>query len=231
MTYPPAVRPMSGPRAHAVQLYGHDDDALVAGLARYVRDGLVQGDATLVISTTAHWGAVLHQLRREGVGLAGPVREGTLVFLDADAVLARLVSEDPLSWESFQGIVGAEIRRLRARSELRGLRVFGEVVGLLWLQGRCATALHLEELWNRLAETDPFQLHCAYPIEVLGEESERAHIGPVLQLHSHLMLGGMLGGTDSPAAGRSAVDEVDRPGTAPAARVVDRTWYCSTRPG
>jgi hypothetical protein len=177
-------------RTHLAQFYGTDDRALVLALARYVRDGLSQGGGVLVLSTIAHWSALLAELRREGVDATAAERDGSLVVLDAEAVRSGLVSDGEPRWDSFDSIVGTVVRRLQARCEPAGLRVFGEVVGLLWQDGCCTAALRLEELWNRLLETTPFQLFCAYPIDVLGEPFGPAEVGPVLCEHTHLLLPG-----------------------------------------
>jgi len=177
--------PMAEPRTHGVQLYGSDEAALVIGVARYVADGLARNEGVLVITTTTHWGALLGRLRREHVDIAHPVRDATLVFLPAEGVLARLMKEGRPRWESFEALVGTDIRRLRVRAEPSGVRVFGEVVGLLWQQGLCAAALELEGLWNRLLATDPFQLACPYPIEEREARLDPDTIGALLRAHTH----------------------------------------------
>src|SRR5215831_16329629 len=118
--------PRVEPQTHGVQLYGGDDAALIIALARYVADGLARGEGVLVIATTTHWGALLGRLRRENVDIAHPVRDGTLVFLPAEGVLARLMKEGRPRWESFEALVGTDVRRLRVRAEPSRVRVFGE---------------------------------------------------------------------------------------------------------
>jgi len=194
--------PRAEPRTHGVQLYGSDDAALVIGLARYVTDGLARGEGVLVITTTTHWGALLGRLRRESVDIAHPVRDGTLVFLPAEGVLARLVKEGRPRWASFEALVGTDIRRLRVRAEPSGVRVFGEVVGLLWQQGLGEAALELEGLWNRLLATDPFQLACAYPIEECEARPAPDALAALLRAHTHRLPGAPPGAQDAePGAG------------------------------
>jgi hypothetical protein len=43
------------------------------------------------------------------------------------------------------------------------VRVYGEMVALLWEEGRVTAAMSLEGLWNDLATTHPFELLCGYP--------------------------------------------------------------------
>jgi PAS domain S-box-containing protein len=44
------------------------------------------------------------------------------------------------------------------------LVAFGEMVALLWQEGRYGAAVQLEGLWNGLAKQHPFALFCAYPL-------------------------------------------------------------------
>jgi hypothetical protein len=44
-----------------------------------------------------------------------------------------------------------------------GLTVFGEMVALLWAEGKKEAALEVEALWNDALNDRAFHLHCAYP--------------------------------------------------------------------
>ena len=43
------------------------------------------------------------------------------------------------------------------------VRVFGEMVALLWAEHNVTAVMRLEELWNAYAEHAEFSLLCAYP--------------------------------------------------------------------
>ena len=66
----------------------------------------------------------------------------------------------------FAEVVGGLIERVRAASgsEARGVAAFGEMVALLWMEGKADAAIRIEELWNDLARTHAFSLRCAYPM-------------------------------------------------------------------
>jgi hypothetical protein len=77
----------------------------------------------------------------------------------------------------------------RATKSARGrgrVAAFGEIVAILWAQGKIDEALQLEELWNKLAEKHAFSLCCAYPMKgFLGNP----HAAPFLKIcaqHSHV---------------------------------------------
>ena len=56
--------------------------------------------------------------------------------------------------------------------------VFGEMVAILWAEGKHEAAIKLEGLWNDLAETHSFTLRCAYPMTGF---SDLAHAEPFVQ--------------------------------------------------
>ncbi len=65
----------------------------------------------------------------------------------------------------FSDAVGSLVAEAAAGG--RRVRVFGEMVALLWEAGNVAATLRLEELWNDLGEDQAFSLLCAYPAQSL----------------------------------------------------------------
>jgi hypothetical protein len=50
----------------------------------------------------------------------------------------------------------------------RPVRVFGEMVALLWQAGLTDAAVEVEAMWNELGAQYPFSLLCAYPAQPAG---------------------------------------------------------------
>ena len=82
-------------------------------------------------------------------------------------------------------MIGSVLTRVRSTIDQDArIAVFGEMVALLWADGNKEGAIRLERLWNDLAHTNSFALHCAYPrngfgpldsedlIEIFAEHSE-----------------------------------------------------------
>jgi anti-sigma regulatory factor (Ser/Thr protein kinase) len=153
---------------HEVTFYDHDTD-VVADLARFVAEGLSTGERVIVVATAAHreeLDEVLVQYR------ADPVRArvtGRYLTFDAAELLAKFMVGAAPDPAKFFHAVGAVIDA--AGADGCAVRIYGEMVALLWLQGNVAGALELEGLWNALASTRRFALLCAYPVSVLGGES------------------------------------------------------------
>jgi hypothetical protein len=124
----------------------------------------------------------------------------------------------------FEATVGS-IVEWAARSG-RTVRVFGEMVAVLWDAGNVAGALALEALWNDMASNRQFFLLCAYPEGLLGGASLGA-INAMCDRHSDLSL---LGHQDQFAAATTATPSylqrllIPVPGAVSAARqIVKRT--------
>jgi MEDS: MEthanogen/methylotroph, DcmR Sensory domain len=59
---------------------------------------------------------------------------------------------------------------LRAAVNDRRVRVFGEMVALLWARGQAAATVRLEHLWEQFCNSQSFSLFCAYPKAGLTKE-------------------------------------------------------------
>ncbi|HEY6374646.1 MAG TPA: PAS domain S-box protein, partial [Edaphobacter sp.] len=71
--------------------------------------------------------------------------------------------------------------------ETRRVAVFGEMVALLWTDGQFEAAIQLEQLWNQLARTHSFQLHCVYPLNQFSNEQDGEKLLEICAQHSHVV--------------------------------------------
>jgi hypothetical protein len=153
---------------HAVQFY-ETDDYLVETLSAYTATGLAGGEAVVVVATDPHRSALDDRLAADGVDLAAARERGAYVSLGAAALLARFTVDGALSRSKFAEIVGGVIARARGEGGTRPVRVFGEMVALLWAEGKANAALELEGLWNELGRRGRFALLCAYPTSLFND--------------------------------------------------------------
>src|SRR5262249_20760656 len=82
----------------------------------------------------------------------------------------------------FAAVVGDLVTRIAGR-RLR-IRVFGEMVALLWERGQREAAIHLEKLWNALGQQHRFALLCAYPMAGFRGVADDAPLLQVCAQHS-----------------------------------------------
>jgi DcmR-like sensory protein len=159
---PPWSGFLSDPRPgdHLLQLY-RDDGRLVDVVSLFAGAGLLEGDAVVLVATPPHVHAVTRRLVAAGFDVDAVRRWGQLSVFDAATLLSRLLRNGRLDGEAFDAIVGATLEKSRAAAGRRRVRVFGEMVNLLWKQNLEAT-VQLEELWKATVEAHPISLLCSY---------------------------------------------------------------------
>jgi PAS domain S-box-containing protein len=165
---------------HVVQLYT-DDGFLVDVLSRFIGGALAAGDASVVIATKSHRTELEKRLSANGVDTAKAAIQGRYVVLDAADTLAKLMVNGLVDETRFSHLVGGALLQAEmAVSQERGrIAIFGELVALLWADGKTAEALRVEQLWNDLAQSHSFSLLCSYPIADCDNER---HIEPFLKM-------------------------------------------------
>jgi PAS domain S-box-containing protein len=196
---PPVEWTAVGGAEHLVQFY-ETDDFLLDALVGYVLSGLEAGEVCLVLATAAHREGLEARLESAGVDLAAVRREGTYRWLDASTTLARLLREGWPDPERFAQVVGRQV--LRALKRGRHVRIFGEMVALLWAEGNRAAAVRLEELWNQFQRRAPapFTLFCGYALADCAEAACAEPFAAICQQHSQVFPGESYAALADPAA-------------------------------
>lgn len=165
---------------HGVVFYG-GDQVLAASVGGYLGEGLRAGDAALVLATAAHRREFATALTAAGVDLPAAQASGRLVMLDAGTMLQRFGRDGRLSPARFNAMTGELLTRMAAAGQ--PVRIYAELVALLWDAGQVALALELEELWNALAARLPFSLLCGYPDRLLTDAAAATDVHRVRVLH------------------------------------------------
>jgi len=147
---------------HAVQFYA-DDHSLFATVAGFLNQGFADGNPAIVIATKPHRAAILRYLQDHLIDTSLAQRTRGLVVLDAHETLNQFMDGDVPVPDRFDQSVGKLIARmLEGRRDGILIRAYGEMVDVLWKQGRAQAAIRLEMLWNKLAQRYGFALLCGY---------------------------------------------------------------------
>jgi hypothetical protein len=170
-------------QAHHVQLFDSPSSRAEA-VFTFVRDGLIAGDAILLVVTVAHWDAILRRSRDEGLDLDAARATGRLTVRDAFETLDQFTTAGLPVWSAFDRTVGALVRRLASNGSR--LRIYGEMVDVLARQGEFDAAHRLEEFWNRLQEQSSWMLFCGYSAEHFGNPRDGDALRRICELHSHV---------------------------------------------
>jgi signal transduction histidine kinase len=176
--------------SHVVQFYANEDFFLDA-LARFVGTALGGGDAAIVVATKAHRNGLLEKLAARGLDVTAATQQGRYIALDAAETLAKIMRDGVPAAEPFVRVIGGVIAQAHAAAGDRDARiaVFGEMVALLWAEGKFDAAIQLEQLWNHLAQTHLFSLRCAYPMNGFNRDEHTEPFLKVCEQHSAVIPG------------------------------------------
>lgn len=171
---------------HAVQFY-EKDSALIEALGEHIGTALASEDTAIVIATKVHVDALAKELRLRKINIAAAVEAGRFIQLDAADTLAQFMVGGGPDKDKFEATVGALVKRAEANLKPGSrLVAFGEMVALLWAEGKRDATVRLEELWNGLAERHEFNLLCGYPISAFDRLEHRQLFFSICGEHTHV---------------------------------------------
>jgi hypothetical protein len=169
------------PRSHIV--YPYTDEGLVAqAVTLFASGGLQNGEGVILVMTAAHGDSIMPRLRAEGHDVDALQQSGRLVFMLAEDLLAQFLVEGVPDEEIFKSMLTRIIAKCRSstgKGALGQVRVFGEMVSLLWNAQLDAT-ISLEEMWNRVIDEHSVSLMCTYALGGRKDIPVELH-----SLHSH----------------------------------------------
>ena len=171
-------------RDHFVQFY-ESDEFLASSVAEYLSAGLLAGEAAIIVVSAPHRREIERQLQSRGCDVAAACANGSLVALDAQETLDRFTIDGAIAPKAFDEVVGKTIASLTTGA--RPLRAFGEMVALLWMDGKRQAAIQLEELWNKLRQSHAFSLMCGYPMDAFCNSADAQSLHDVCACHSRVM--------------------------------------------
>lgn len=180
---------MPGAAVHSVHIYDESSE-LIKRLCGIVTSGLHVGNSVLIVATSAHRDRLVRELRDTGINIRAYARDGRFAMYDAEETLAAFMVNDRPDRDLFMRSVGALLSDARKSSLSRdaGLTVFGEMVAVLWKQGRKQAAIELEALWNESLNEEAFHLHCAYPRLLFISGQDEHGFSAVCNAHSHVLV-------------------------------------------
>ena len=168
---------------HAVQFY-NDAGMLATMVASFLAEGLLKGDAGVVIATPEHRLQIEAALRGHSLDVDRMRQLGELVVLDARETLDAFMVDGMPHAGTFTYVVGRVLDQACTSKPECTIRAYGEMVNVLWKDGLEAAAIRLETLWNELANTRDFKLLCGYS---MGNFYKGAAIEDIRGQHTHLV--------------------------------------------
>jgi hypothetical protein len=174
------------PSDHIVQLY-QDDEFLNYAVCYFTAAGLANGESVIVFPTLAHWDAMRARLEAEGTDVAAAEKSGQLTMVDANELLPRFMRNDMPDPVVFEGAVGEIVSEARAGGRYEDVRLWGEMVDVLWERGDVTASMSLEDLFDVLGRQREFSIFCSFLMDNFNGDVH-SHMLPRLGTnHSHLI--------------------------------------------
>ena len=173
-----------GDADHFVQFY-EADNFLLNSLSGFIGKAITSGEGAIVIATPEHRESLDVLLHGNGVDVSSASARGRYVSLDAAETLSKFMVDGAPQPSRFNEVMSGVIASVTdGRSRVRA---FGEMVALLWAEGKHSAAIRLEELWNDLQKAHSFSLFCAYPMNRWGGEKFAELHDSVCSVHSRVI--------------------------------------------
>lgn len=173
----------SGAPRHSCQLFD-SPDSVAASVGAFFRDGLEAGDNLLAVMGPENWAPTVRFLRGQGVNPSAILASGQLTVLDAATTLATFRRGGQIDPQLFETSIGDLVRTLAAGD--RRLRVYGEMVDVLAMEGDFRACLQLEARWNELMAAVPFDLFCGYSAVNFGNPRAIDALRLTCRAHQHV---------------------------------------------
>lgn len=125
-------------KSHAVQFY-NDDVFLIGAVCSFIKTGLEEGATIIVVTTEKH----REELRNAFQDVGDHGIEEKMVYLDATELSSAFMIDDWPNQTRFASTVGHMVQQ----AALAGpVRIFGEMVLVLWAEWNTRAAIRLEEV-------------------------------------------------------------------------------------
>lgn len=168
---------------HTVQIC-LTENSQVDSVTHFVKEGLSNEGTVFIIAKPAL--RKILKSKMDALSFDGqPFQEPEQIrFFDAEFLLSCLKSKEGLEERTFQQIVAAPI--IKAQSEYKKVRAFGEMVDILGEQSEHDIAIQLEGFWKNLTNTQNLSFLCTYSLNRLSIGSYDEALERICKFHPHL---------------------------------------------
>jgi hypothetical protein len=168
---------------HAVRFY-ESDRSLARIVSEFLHKGFEGGSPGIVVAAASLRAEIVRELADRSWDAAALQRSHDLLLLDARETLSTFMVDGRPDARRFTDQMCQVIQRVCGDRPDCTVRIFGQMVDLLWQDGERDAAIRLEMLWNQLAQTEAFSLLCGY---AMGHFYKDASIADICGQHSHIV--------------------------------------------
>lgn len=174
------------PNGHIVQLY-QDDAFFGEAITHFTAAGLSKGESVIIVATDPHWENISSRLKGRGFQVADLQRGGRLLRLDANLTLPKFLVNNMPDARMFKDIARATIKKARAASPGPGIRWWGEMVNVLYVEGNGRGSTRLEELFDEVSHEESVSIFCSFFMDKFDRNIYDGPLGDVCRTHRHLI--------------------------------------------
>ena len=171
------------PSGHYVQIY-EEDAIFLDMLAGFVAGGINNDESVVVVASQIHLNALSDLLESYHIKPRLLKEVGRYIPMNAEDALANFMVDGWPDKDLFEKFVGGVLAK--ARRNDRKVRVFGEMVAVLWSEGNREATIRLEELWDDFCKKQNFCVFCAYPKNGFTDEMHNS-LMDICKLHTHVV--------------------------------------------
>ncbi len=173
-------------RDHVVLFY-RDEQELTERVSEYLLPAAQDGGVAIVVATPDHRRSFERHLAGTGVDVAAARARGFYLAPDASETMRGFMVAN---WPDPAGFWQAISPMLRqAATAGQPVRVFGEMVSLLWDAGMSDAAIEVEAMCNELGGQYPYSLLCAYPARPVSCAHHLDALTEVCRVHTQVIGG------------------------------------------
>src|SRR5262249_20994203 len=137
------------PRDHIVQLY-QENAFLNRAVCRFVGAGLANGEGIILVSTAPHWSGFHAYLEDDGVNVSAARKRSHGTLVAAGDILPRFMRHAMPVPDIFAGVFENVVAEARDAGGYHKVRVWGEMVNVLWERGDVDASMNLEDQFDQL---------------------------------------------------------------------------------
>lgn len=192
------------------QVLGHEmtvyssESFLRSSVTEFLAPALQGEGAVVIVASAVHAAMLETALAERGIDLSRARRAGRLLVVDAAETLAEVRIGGAIDDARLRPLLEEVLDQ--AGTATREVRVYGEIVSLLWAEGDVAGAMQVEGLWEGLRRQRPFLLHCGYHVADIDRAEGAGELADIRACHDRTY--------DEAAVEPAAVSDTDEGGDA-----------------
>jgi hypothetical protein len=143
-----------------VQVY-ENETVFYNTLEGFAGDGILKKEKVVIIATPEHLQYLERRMRIQKFDIDQLKKEGLYITMEAEKCLNLFSSKNKLNKDKFLDFILPLVRT--SESHNHKVRIFSEMVALLWAKGALDARQTMVEFWKELLNKNCYCIYCAYP--------------------------------------------------------------------